>query len=158
MHRLKIKIAGLFLLALGACNKSNSGPQAPIITGISMTNFNAMPLGTIGIDNSKTNSSNFHNASAYPNPCQYEVNIYFSSLISDSMKLWTEASLYKNPPSNVVIKNQSLFGKILNPRTIHINTGNTNVSCITDSLPDGFYRVYLATLTDTIYENVLVKR
>lgn len=158
MHRLKIIIASLFLSTLGACNKSNSGPQAPIVTGISMTDFNAYPIGTIGTDNSKTYSNTIKNVVAYPNPCQSMVHIGFSSLVSDSMKIWVEAGLYKNPPTNIIIKNQSLFGKKLNAYTIYINAGKAGVSSQTDSLPDGFYRVYLATLTDTIYENILVNR
>lgn len=158
MHHLKIIIVSLFLFALGACNKSNSGPQAPIITGISMTDFNANPIGTIGTDNSKNNSNNFSAAIAYPNPTYDIVVINFSSQVSDSIKTWTEAGLYKNPPSNIVIKNQSLFGKTLNAFTMHISAGNAAVNCVTDSLPDGFYRVYLATSTDTIYKNILVNR
>lgn len=158
MHHLKIIIVSLFLFALGACNKSNSGPQAPIITGISMTDFNANPIGTIGTDNSKNNSNNIKLEDVFPNPCNSQINIHFLSSVSDSAKTWIEAGLYKNPPSNAVIKNQSLFGKILHRFTSYISPGDHIIAYATDSLPDGFYRFYLTTATDTVYKNILVNR
>lgn len=158
MNYLKFIAVLLFLSFFIACNKSDSGPQVPVITGISMTDFQANPIGIMGIDNSKTYGTNIKKVIVYPNPCIHVIDINFSSLVSDSAKVWMMAAFYKNPPSNVIVKNQSLFGKILNASTVYINAGNHGIQYATDSLPNGFYRFYLTTATDTIYENIQVSQ
>jgi len=160
MHSPKTLLAAVCaILLISSCIKDSTVTNVPIITGIQTTDFNAEPTGVVGIDNSKAYTTNFNDKIiVYPNPCVNIFSIVYFSPYDDSMKIWMEAGLFKNPPSGASVKNQSLYGKTLNPLTIKLNTGENSVSINATSFPNGFYRVYVATMRDTLYENIWIKR
>jgi hypothetical protein len=149
-------------LSFVSCKKSddNNGSQAPIITGVNLTDVNAQPVGKEGSPNVLT-MLNDNQILCYPKPCYNVLYVSVHSSQATTLKIWMVAAVYNNPPAGAKVENQSLYSQQSNP-PINIQqavqAGNKNILLQTDSLPNGFYKLYVAINTDTLYDNIWLSR
>lgn len=149
-------------LSFISCKKSddNSGPQAPVITGVNLTDPNANPVGTDGNPNVLTKLDS-NQILCFPKPCINAMNVAVVSPGATTIKIWMVAAVYNNPPAGAKVENQSLYSHQSNPPVNMEQTIQAGVSRIlvqTDSLPNGFYRLYAAFNSDTLYDNIWLSR
>jgi hypothetical protein len=161
MNRFFIpSILVIVCLALYSCKKSGSSPQVPVITGINMTDIYASPIGTVGNPNVLT-ASNGNTMSCYPNPYANDLTVRLVVQQAGVLTLWMVAAIYNNPPDSAKIENQYLYTHQSNPplsTTKQINAGTNGFIFNTDSLPNGFYKLYAIVNADTLYDNIWIKR
>ncbi|PZF74826.1 hypothetical protein [Taibaiella soli] len=167
MTRLLIA-AALGILCFTACKKSDDNTShAPAITGINMRNINAQPMGPMGTPNVLT-SLNGNEILCYPNPCSDLLMTEIHGTNGTTAKIWLVAAAYSNHPDTipytkavVKVENQSLYGQpnpVVDKIVTLTGTTYTNVEVRTDSLPNGFYKLYTVIGTDTLYDNICVYR
>ncbi len=157
-------LAGAFaLMFLVSCKKDKgANPYNNYITGVTLTNYDAVPVGTIGQPDVNNHTSNF-NLSLYPTPSitslMAAVVINNAAPVTLTVKL--VSALYVNPPANAIIENETMPGMVMFSQsrglpaapppdtTGGITPAFPGQTCTfrfdVSSMPRGFYRIYVET-------------
>lgn len=163
----------LFIVFLTSqCNKEPeirlSNMEIPTITGIHLRDGDGYSRGVIGDPNTQligtscdsqnklggiSESETTFEITAYPNPCKNNLYMYIQS--NTQKKIWlVKANFEGTIPSNFQLGTNSfeaggapLFSTETIDNSISINTTN---------LPTGYYRIYVETCDNLLWDNILV--
>lgn len=149
----------LLCCTLLACHKSNTDDSSGAtitIGGINMRDVNANNMGQLGSPDVRT-SLNGKSVVAYPNPCADVLLLGLTLPDSVDVLIFIKAAKYAGASAEDVA-NSDLFGKPEVYSTEHMQpAGTSSLQLNTASYAKGFYRLYLVTGNDTLWDNIQVK-
>lgn len=157
MYR-KYLLAGILSCSLLACHKNDEDNTGAIITisGIYMRDINGNGAGTLGSPDVRT-SLNGKSALAYPNPCNGALHLAIAQPDSGNVLIYVKAAEYAGA-SAADVANSDLFDKGPVYSTEHIlHAGDNALQLNTASYTNGFYRLYIISGADTLWDDIQVK-
>lgn len=158
------------LMSLASCKKDKeTSPYNEYITGVILTDVDAVPQGIVGQPDVHDSAANFR-LMLYPTPSftSLRAAVVINNAAPVTLNVKLIGALYKNPPANAIIENESLAGKVVSSLSRNLaavpppdTTGTTPAfpwqtsifEFDASSLPRGFYRVYVETSDGETYWN-----
>ena len=158
MYKRLLLLSAFFMLMLSCKKKNddNTGGEAITIGGINKRDINANPNGQVGSPDVRT-SQNGKSVTAYPNPCADALALSIQLPGGADVLIFLKAARYADA-SPADVANEDLIGKGILYSTEHqLSTGSNALQLSTSSYANGYYRLYLVTGADTLWDNIQVK-
>ncbi len=132
--------------------------ESPLITGFILTDVSGTVFNTIGTPNDFRGQPVVF--SIYPNPTSDFLHVSISSLDISGARLWITQGNFQNSQDNQSISGgitAMVVGGVPLIEVSNVN-GGQNFMLNFQSLPAGYYRVYLQNGNDLYWHNIIVSR
>lgn len=153
-----ISLLSICLVSCSQTDELRSGELvAPICTGFDLRDTNNVPRGRIGIPNNKLISSNgFVTMNAYPIPATHRIDITTNG--AGNKRIWiVQANVTTDVISHLNYLNAPFQVVGGAPLISWNNLLDVNASLMVNSLPKGYYRLYMQVGEEVLWENVIIE-
>jgi hypothetical protein len=158
----RMGVAFALATVIGSCSTNSDQLRqgefsVPVCTGFNLKNGENVPYGIIGVPNNKLASDDkLKLLAAFPIPTKYTLSI--STNILSNKKIWlTKAVINSNLNNNIYYFN-SPFQVVGGAPIIYLNdVSDQEIAINVSSLPKGYYRLYLKSDEDLLWENIIIE-
>lgn len=151
-----------FTTLMSSCSASDEPlrlgeTNSPICTGFNFKNGENAPYGIVGIPNNKLLSDDkLKLLAAYPIPAKFTLGIITN--ISSNKKIWLTKAVISSSLNNNIYYFNSPFQIVGGAPIISLNDVlDQEITINVANLPKGYYRLYLKTDDDLLWENIIIE-